>query len=340
MQCIYCSSELVGKIRPAHVVPEGMGGRLTSTTTVCNDCNNSFCGIEGDACRRLAAQSAMLGGLRGDREPITATVELNGVRYRAAGGRIDELAPPPMDRGTVWPMPARREDQVGRIVSALRARRLPPEALLDGRFILKPAGAVPSLADVQTVPVESSFIWGDRVTKRVMTKVAVEFLAHLRGDEARRPELYAARRFARYDDGELQAGVDTSTGGARLPLVSAPFVHGIDVWSSGTFLNYRMILYTEVRFAGSLTNSWQGTRIRCGYSFDIREPSTRRVDVQDGDGPPLVNKSRRVRERELEVALARVEALNFATAERRTMRAPAPSAEDLYPDVAQVMAED
>lgn len=338
MQCIYCLRDLVGTIRPAHIVPDGMGGRLTSTSTVCNECNNSFCGIEGVACRRLAAQSAMLGGLRGDREPITATVELNGVRYRAAGGRVDELAPPPMDRGTVWPMPARREDQVGRIVAALRARRLPAEAMLDGRFILEPAGEVPSQPDLQAAPVESSFIWGDRVTKRVMTKIAVELLAHLRGDEARRPELNAARRFARYDDGELRAGVDTSTEGARLPLVSAPFVHGIDVWSSGAFLNYRMILYTEVRFAGLLTDAWQGPRIRCGYSFDIRDPATRLVAVEDGDGPPLVNKSRRVRERELEVALARVEALNFATAERRMIRAAAPNAEDLYPDVAEVMA--
>ena len=69
MRCIYCGSEPAGVIRPAHVVPEGMGGRLAGTSTVCNACNNSFSGIEGIACERLAPYGGAVGALRGDRKP-------------------------------------------------------------------------------------------------------------------------------------------------------------------------------------------------------------------------------------------------------------------------------
>jgi len=40
--CIYCGCKLNVPTRPAHVFPEGLGGRLATTTTVCNDCNNAF----------------------------------------------------------------------------------------------------------------------------------------------------------------------------------------------------------------------------------------------------------------------------------------------------------
>lgn len=135
MDCIYCRHELVGTVRPAHIVPEGMGGRLTSRTTVCNDCNNSFANIEGTACERLA------------------------------------------------------------------------------------------------------------------------------------------RRFARYDEGDFFAGVDTETAGSRLPLVDAPYVHAIEIWTSGSRLNYRMVLFKELTFVGTLSESWGGSALRGSYSFNVQRPT-------------------------------------------------------------------
>lgn len=232
MHCIYCGCKLVGVVRPAHIIPEGMGGRLTSTTTVCNDCNNSFAGIEGTACERLGKQGALVGALRGDRKPIIAMIDFEGSKYRAGEARMDELAGPPTDRGRVWSMPARRQDQVKRIVTALLSLKLPPEAMLNGCFKLEHAGIAPPVGETQANPVEFSFVWCDRLSKRVMTKTALELLALLHGDAAKRPELEHARRFARYDEGDFYSGVDTETLGARLPLVAAPYVHAIDVWSA------------------------------------------------------------------------------------------------------------
>jgi hypothetical protein len=69
-RCIYCGRVLVVPTRPAHVFPNGAGGRLTTTTTVCNECNNSTSGIEGDFCLGLAQAGALVGARRGDRKPI------------------------------------------------------------------------------------------------------------------------------------------------------------------------------------------------------------------------------------------------------------------------------
>lgn len=339
MRCLYCEAPLEGVVRPAHVIPEGMGGRLASTSTVCNDCNNSFARIEGIACQRLATQGALVGALRGDREPITAVVTLEGSTYRAGRGRMDELAGPPTDRGRVYPMPARREDQIKVVVSALRARHLPPEALLDGRFKLEEAAAVAPIGETQAEPVEVSMAWCDRATKRVMTKAALELLAHLFPNEATRPELEGVRRFARYDEGDFFAGVDTSTAGAGLPLLDAPYVHAIEVWTAGMRCHYRMILFTELRFVGTLAEVRIGKALRSSYSFDVKDPANRRVIAESGDGATLVNKSQRVRQRELDVALEKLEELNWSTSARRRVRAPPPSFKDLYPDVVRAMGK-
>lgn len=337
MHCIYCGCELVGVVRPAHVIPEGMGGRLTSITTVCNACNRSFAGIEGIACERLAQHGACVGALRGDRAPITAIVEYEGSRYRARGSRMDALAKPPTERGRVWPMPALREDQIKVIVAALRSRDWPPEAMLDGRFRLELDANVPPIGETQTNPLEYSFRWCDRDTTRVMTKVAIELLARQHGGEMRRSELERARRFARYNEVDCYSCVDIETAGAGLPLVNAPYVHGIELWSAGMKLHYRMTLFTYLRFVGTLTDAWAGKSLRCSYSFNVQDPAATLVASEEGDGATLVNKSYGLGRTEFALALAQLEEFNLSTSERRRGRAPPPSFEDLYPDVVEAM---
>lgn len=85
---------------------EGLGGRLASTTTVCDECNKSFSDIEGDACLRLAAMGAFRGARRDDRKFIKADVEHPGSRFRVENARMDESPKPP--RGREWPTPALR----------------------------------------------------------------------------------------------------------------------------------------------------------------------------------------------------------------------------------------
>jgi hypothetical protein len=323
LSCIYCGSALIGAVSPAHIVPEGMGGRLASDTTVCNDCNNSFANAEGTMCLRLAKQGALANALRGDNRAITAVIEHQGSKYHAERSRMDELAKPPSNRGRVWDMPARREDQIRVIVTALRSRRLPPEAMLDGRFKLEPDTEVPPTDDTQADPIDIPLVWCDRLTTRLMVKMSVELVAKLRDNAARRFELEPARRFARYDEGGFYGHVDTATPGAQLPIVDAPYVHAIETWTSGVRLHHRMILFTELRFVGSLTHSWSGSPFRCSYSFNVQNPADMLVQSEAGDGAALVNKSERVRRRELDASLARLEDLSLgSSARRRTRGAP------------------
>lgn len=134
-KCIYCGCTLKVKTKAAHVFPEGLGGRLATKTTVCDDCNNSFSNIEGQVCVRLAQLGAISGARRGDRKHIETKVEFQGSTWRLENGRMDEMAGPPREKGRVTPLPARREDQVATIARALKTQGLPPEAMLDGRFI-------------------------------------------------------------------------------------------------------------------------------------------------------------------------------------------------------------
>jgi hypothetical protein len=338
--CIYCERALPPATKPAHIFPEGLGGRLASTTTVCDDCNNSFSEIEGDACLRLAAMGAFRGARRGDRKFIKADVEYQGSRFRVENARMDESAKPPRNRGREWPMPARREDQIVTCANALRAKRLPPEAMLDGRFLLQQDDDVAPVESEQTEPVEHVFVWGDRNTKRLMIKIAIELLAYFAPEGARSEALERPRRFARYDEGhdmDFPAGPDTETAGARLPVIEATWFHGIEIWRSERKLNYRITLFSNMRWVGTLTECWTGSPLSASYTFDVTDPGRRSVETEPRDGATLVRKSHRVRKRENDLAVTAAETANFEIAERRAGRAPTPSFEDLYPDVKALM---
>lgn len=341
-RCIYCAAVLAVPTRPAHVFPNGAGGRLTTTTTVCNDCNNSFANIEGEFCLRLARIGAVGGALRGDRKPVESIIEYEGSKWRTSGGCMYEMAPPPRDRGRTNPMPAAREDQVRLIVANLKARKLPPEALLDGRYVFEQEEVVPPAPDAQETPVVQTLPFGDRLSKRVTIKIAIELIAYFDAAAARASELQGARDFARHDDGhesDFRMMFDTETAASRIARVAAPVVHGIEVWTAGRKLHYCLTLFTEVRLVGTLTDAWSGGPFAATYTFDIKDPAAHVVAREERDGATLVNKSRRVRDREMEDAINRFEATSLANAERKRMRAPPPDPKDLYPDVAALMTK-
>jgi hypothetical protein len=314
-----------------------MGGRLISTTTVCNDCNHSFSTIEGDACRRIAPLGALAGARRGDKKPVTAFIHSDGATHRVEGARMHELAPAPRDRGREYPMPARRDDQVCTIAKALRNLGLPPEAMLDGRFVFEEDEHAHPVPGIQTEPVHISLIWYDRIANRVMTKIAVELLARFDVELAKKPELESARIFARYDKGDARSGIDTETAASGLGQVNAPRIHGMELWTAGYSLHYRMTLFSELRYIGTLTNSWSAGPFKGIYTFDILDPTKMLIISSRSDGATLVNKSRRVRNQELEIASQRFRETSMRLSERRLMRAPKPDLKDLYPDVVQKM---
>lgn len=320
--------------------PEGLGGRLKSTTTVCNDCNNSLSNIEGEICLRLASTGALVGARRGDRKHISTVVEHADSKWRTENGRMDELAGPPRERGSVNPLPARHEDQVALIAEALRSRRLPAEALIDGRLTIVQEADGPPVDAEQTQPIEISYMWGDAVSRRVMIKIAVELLAHVHPSAARLPDLERARRFARYGEGQemdFPARIDIMTNGAGIPPVDAMWFHGIDVWTSGRKLNYRIVLFSLIRWVGTITGSWTGPMISASYTFDVTDPKEWKCTHEPRDGATLVNKSRRVRAKEYEDAATEFEKKNLAKG--TIIRASMPTAEKLYPDVKALMTK-
>lgn len=341
--CIYCGRALNVPTKPAHVFPEALGGRLKSTTTVCDECNNSFSDIEGEVCRRLAGMGALVGARRGDRTHVSTVVEHDGSKWRTEDGRMYELAGPPRDKGRIIPLPARYEDQVATIGAALCSRHLPPEAMLDGRFAIEPeAEALPVEPQQQREPVECNVDWGDAVSKRVMIKIAVELLAYFDSEAARLPEVERARRFARYGDGhemDFRVGPDTTTNGAGISHVDALWFHGMDVWSSGRKLNYRLVLFSHICLVGTITGNWTGPTISASYTFDFTDPSKQAHAREFRDGATLVNKSRRVRDKENQDAIDEVAKKNFETAIGKRVRAPEPSVEELYPHVKAWMAK-
>jgi hypothetical protein len=337
MSCIYCGIQLVPGTAPAHIISKCLGGRVTSRTSVCTPCNNSFTSIEDEACRRVAPNSAMAGGRRGDGSFVSAVIAHEGSEYRVQNTRMDELAGPPLERGRVHPMPARREDQVRTVVRALRSRGWGPEAMLDGRFRLERDADVPPVPEMQTDPIETIFRWCDRITKRAMVRSAIELIAFFEPEAARLPQLESVRRFARYDEGDHWAGVDTETTASGLEQVEALYIHGIDFWTAGAKLHYRMTLFSLLHFVGTLTESWSAGSMRGSYTLDIRAPAETAVVFDRSDGATLVGKSDRVRRRELDDALEQHETTSMANSERRRGRAPALDFNDLYPDVVAAM---
>jgi hypothetical protein len=254
---------------------------------------------------------------------------------------MDELAAAPRENGRIFPMPAARADQIRTIVAALRARKLPAEAMLDGRFTLEQdTNPIPPVEEHQADPVDQGLFWGDRISKRLMIKVALEFLAYFDAEAARSDDTAAPRIFARYDEGSesnFRTGPDSETAGSRLPHVDALYFHGIEIWTAGGRLNYLMTLLSEMRWVGVLSQSWKNGPFRASYTFDVRDPAKKNVIHSEADGAVLVNKSYRVRVKELQDSTARFTAMNGEHTSRQKMRAPAPEFADLYPDVSAAM---
>ena len=200
---------------------------------------------------------------------------------------------------------------------------------------------MPEVQPLQTEPVEYWFTWGDGISTRVMIKIAIELLAHFDADAARSTELERARRFARYGDGyevDFRAGADSETSGSGLPHVeAATWLHGMDVWTSGRKLNYRITLFSHIRWVGTLTENWGGPAISACYTFDVTDPIRQTLHCESRDGAALVNKSRRVRMSESKEALALLVKTNFDNALRFRFRAPKPNFADLYRDVKGLM---
>jgi len=334
MRCLYCPDELGPHNRTwAHAFPDGLGGRLLSDAICCHPCNTSFTSIESPCIVGLAPLGAMAKARRGDGTPIVATFEHEGRRFRVADGGMFEEAPPPTENGRKWALPASENRQVTLVMTMLRQRRLPPEAIIDGRcpIVDGPSEPDPHGLTNPEAGVPTNMEWGYPAAKRLQFKIACDLLAHSRPDVARSDTLRPAWAYARHGVGDFHVPFDSSTEGSRLDEVASPYRHVIDVWTHGRSLHARLGLFTELRFVGTLTSTWDGPSLRISYSFNCLDPADLRIEHGDGDGDFVVRKSPRVAHEELLEASSRLSAtMKRLTTDIRAYRAEALGVDDLY----------
>lgn len=127
---------------------------------------------------------------------------------------------------------------------------------------------------------------------RVLMKMALELLAVVRPEDARRwSSLRDARRYVRWaeETRPLPARFDAVSAGAGvfapgdLPLLA----HAVEVWTRNRTLSYRVTLFGGLHVTGPLTTAWDGPSFSIAHALDPTKPSVR-VDRQTtSDGPPL-----------------------------------------------------
>jgi hypothetical protein len=311
MICLYCLDALGPHNKSwAHVFTHALGGRLVSDKICCKGCNHSFTAIEAPCVETLAPVGGMLDARKGDGTAIETNFEHEGRLFRARDGGMFEEAPAPSDRGRRWALPADEGRQVDVMIQMLRQRRLPPEALRDGRvkIVDAPAEDEPTELRDPNAGVSTPMEWGRPASKRMHVKIACDLLAYVDADLARRNSLGSARGYARHGTGDLHIPADSDTEGSGLPEIDAPYRHVIDVWTNRRSLHARLGLFTELRFATTLTNEWDGPPFRISYSFDCRDPARLLLERGEGDGDIVVRKSDRVARAQLLEASARLSA--------------------------------
>lgn len=59
-QCVFCGKTLSSNEKPEHIIPNAIGGRLTSSSIVCSDCNNKYSYLDKNLCEDLKHFTAIL----------------------------------------------------------------------------------------------------------------------------------------------------------------------------------------------------------------------------------------------------------------------------------------
>src|SRR5438445_13829873 len=126
--CIYCRAPLTPETVRAHVIPQCLGGRLWSTTTCCNDCNNAISPLENELCKALREPSAALRARDAENQPIRAKVEADGKTYDYADGLGNQRLPGPKykDSELVFPLPGDADELADVIARQLWRNHLTP----------------------------------------------------------------------------------------------------------------------------------------------------------------------------------------------------------------------
>lgn len=287
--CIYCRTPLHAKTRKAHVWPAALGGRLYSTDTNCDDCNNALGRVEDEVRATLQHTYAAVGAQNDEREPITARLNVDGHEFDLAGGAA--FYRPPGARfnrdakAIELPLPAGLANMASVTAAAMLRQGLGPDAV---DRLTYAAGVQPTFPPAAGHDHRLRF-GGEPSHKRFMAKVALELLAHFRYELTCRGELSEIRRFVRRGSGSLHSNPDLRSEGSGLISPDLRVLYNaVEVWSFRRSLFFRIVFLRHIRFTGALTTDWQGDPVRAAYAFDGRAPVPAIVKaVANEDGPNL-----------------------------------------------------
>lgn len=293
--CIYCRAPLGPRTTFAHVIPSCLGGRLRSRTICCTTCNNAISPAENSLCSALREASVAVGARDGDNQPVHAEVTWNGKVYDYSDGLGEQRLPAPKyERGSlVFSLPGKPKEQAAVIAKQLWAARLTANALDDGRFRIEPN----TTFNIQPHPptparLDWAAVLGTTEHMRVVMKMALELLAYVRPEDARRwGSLRDARLYVRSakEEHPLPARFDAlSEGSGILAAEDLPqLAHAVEVWTHRRNLNYRVTLFGGLHVTGPLATSWTGPAFSIAHGLDPTQPSIRLDRSASTDGASL-----------------------------------------------------
>ena len=272
-----------------------VSSRRSATTICCNDCNNAISPLENDLCKALRTPSAALRALDAENQPIRAEVEADGRIYDYADGLGNQRLPAPKyeDGELAFPLPGDPNELAEVIADQLWRNHLTPAALDTGTIRIEPDRTF----HIKPHPPERKMLFsrlevGTDAHMRVVVKMALELLAYLRPDDARRWDvLRPARLYVRdgVDDGTLPARFDALSDGAGLfGADEVPqLAHAVEVWTYRKNLHYRVTLFGGLHVTGSLSTRWNGQAFSIGHALDPQQPGRNLTKNTKSDGPAL-----------------------------------------------------
>jgi hypothetical protein len=292
--CIYCRTPLGPETRRAHVIPQCLGGRLWSTTICCNDCNNAISPLENELCKALREPSAALRARDAENQPIRAQVEADGKTYDYTDGLGNLSLPAPefKEGKLVFPLPGDPDKLADIIAHHLWRNGLTPGALDTGTIGIEPDQTF----HIKPHPPERRMLFsrlevGTPAQMRVVMKMALELLALLRPDDARRWDvLRPARLYVRegVDDGMLPARFDALSEAGLFQADEVPRLsHAVEVCTNRQNLHYRVTFFGGLHVTGSLSTRWNGSAFCIGHALDPQKPGRYVTKNAESDGPAL-----------------------------------------------------
>lgn len=201
MNCIFCGSELNGSTKPEHILPNALGGRMTTRRAICSKCNNNF---GGTIDKKLTSQIEVIRNLlqlssgTGKSPPGLRNISAGSQKINFRNDGTPELTGKPFeieysDDGvaTVLITARSQEELQKHIPNIAEQLRISPDELLkqinaeDVSYVTEP---------VEQVHHRLS-LGGEEMLRSVVKSCLVLWSTHVGNDEVSSPTFEDARNF-------------------------------------------------------------------------------------------------------------------------------------------------